>query len=107
MPSPLESDQVMNILCCPDDEIETLFVDNHGKVYAGDDHGGVTLFENGKLKFKLNIVEAVHGLIVENNYVYTIRNLDLSVHEFNTGNFLGFHAFQAKKSFFYQIPENT
>lgn len=48
--------------------------------------GGVTMFENGKLKCKMNMVEAVHGLIVEENDIYTIRNLDLSVHNFNKGN---------------------
>lgn len=83
MPSPLETDQIMNILHCPDVEIESLFADDQGRLLTGDDHGGVTLFINGVLKFKLNIIEAVHGLIVEENYVYTIRNMDLSVHEFH------------------------
>lgn len=49
--------------------------------------GGVTMFENGKLKCKFNTVEAVHGLIVERDSLYTIRNMDLSVHQFNKGKF--------------------
>ncbi len=85
--NPIESKNPTNLLNCPDDEIESLFVDNDGILYAGDDHGGVTVFEKGKLKFKMNMVESVHGLIVEDNWVYTIRNLDLMIQEFNKSEF--------------------
>lgn len=48
---------------------------------AGDSHGGVTAFENGKFKYTINIVEAVKSLYVEQELCYTLLNLDLSVHE--------------------------
>lgn len=47
----------------------------------GDNHGGVTAFENGKFKYTINIVEAVKSLYVESHLIYTLLNLDLSIHE--------------------------
>lgn len=47
----------------------------------GDNKGAVSLFEDGKFKFTLNIVEAVKSLYVEKELVYTLLNMDLSVHE--------------------------
>lgn len=45
--------------------------------------GGVTAFENGKLKFTINIVETVKSLYVEQDLFYTLMNNDLSVHKVN------------------------
>ncbi len=33
MPFPLESDQIMNVMHTPDDEIEVLFADDQGECY--------------------------------------------------------------------------
>jgi hypothetical protein len=41
----------------------------------------VTCFEDGKIKYTLNIVEHVKSLFVEKNYCYTLLNMDLSIHE--------------------------
>lgn len=46
-------------------------------LFLGDDHGGISIFDNGKFKFTMNIVEHVKGLFVEKNYVYTLANMDL------------------------------
>lgn len=64
-----------------ENEIEAVFVDKNLVFYSGDSHGGVTAFENGKLKFTINVVEAVKSLFVEQELIYTLLNLDLSVHE--------------------------
>ncbi|CAO1335145.1 unnamed protein product [Diamesa serratosioi] len=80
MENPLENDKA-SILLLHDNEIEALFVDDHLNFYCGDDKGGVTCFSNGKLKYQINIVEGVKSLFVENNLVYTLLNMDLSIHE--------------------------
>lgn len=77
--NPLESDDA-KILLQHENEIEALFTENT-LFYCGDAGGGVTCFEDGKFKFKMNIVEAVKSLFVEGNLVYTLLNLDLSIHE--------------------------
>jgi hypothetical protein len=41
----------------------------------------VTCFENGKLKYTLNVVEGVKSLYVEKELFYTLLNMDLSIHE--------------------------
>lgn len=77
--NPLESDDA-KVLFQHDNEIEALFCEN-ALFYCGDSQGGVTCFEDGKFKFKLNIVENVKSLFVEGKLVYTLLNLDLSIHE--------------------------
>jgi hypothetical protein len=44
---------------------------------VGDDHGAISIFENLKFKFKMNIVEHVKGLYIEKNFVYSLANMDL------------------------------
>lgn len=41
----------------------------------------MTCFEDGKLKYTLNIVEGVKSLFVEKDLCYTLLNMDLSIHE--------------------------
>ncbi|CRK90634.1 CLUMA_CG004336, isoform A [Clunio marinus] len=77
---PLESDD-HDVILQHENEIEAVFVDDKLWFYCGDDKGGVTAFEDGKLKFTLNIVECVKSLYVENNLYYTLLNHDLSIHE--------------------------
>ncbi|KAG5676869.1 hypothetical protein PVAND_006676 [Polypedilum vanderplanki] len=77
---PLESDEY-SILLKHDKEIESLFVDENNRLYCGDDHGGISIFENLKFKFMMNIVEHVKGLYVEKNFVYSLAQQDLSIHE--------------------------
>ena len=56
--------------------------------HSGDDKGAVTCFEDGKLKFTINVVEGVKSLFVEKSLCYTLLNLDLSIHEIrNNGKF--------------------
>lgn len=45
--------------------------------FSGDDHGGISVFENFKFKFMMNVVEHVKGLVVEKGNVYTLANMDL------------------------------
>lgn len=78
--NPLESYHIAVILN-HENEIEALSVDENNIFYAGDDHGGVSAFENGKFKFTLNVVEGVKSLCVEKGLVYTLLNIDLSIHE--------------------------
>lgn len=85
--NPLQSDDA-KVLLHHDTEIEAIFVDDDAKFYSGDSKGGVTCFEDGKLKFQMNIVECVKSLFVEGKYVYTLLNLDLSIHEVrDSGNY--------------------
>lgn len=78
--NPLTSDDA-KVLLHHDTEIEAIFVDDENKFFCGDSKGAVTCFQDGKLKFQMNIVECVKSLFVEGKYVYTLLNLDLSIHE--------------------------
>jgi len=81
--NPVDSDD-FSVILEHQNEIEALFVDND-RFFCGDDRGGVTCFENGKLKYTINVVEGVKSLYVENELLYTLFNNDLSIHEMREG----------------------
>uniref|UniRef100_A0A336MH40 CSON014705 protein n=1 Tax=Culicoides sonorensis TaxID=179676 RepID=A0A336MH40_CULSO len=69
-----ESKQICKTL----DEIESLYIQGD-TVYSGDDKGVVAFFEDDKFKSRIETSEEVKNLIVENGFIYTIRDRDLSI----------------------------
>ncbi|XP_066993199.1 myosin heavy chain kinase C [Anabrus simplex] len=67
-----------------EDEISRLFVAD-GVLYAGDDQGCITVFENDEVKLVYNLVEEVRDFAVVGNLIYTIRDRDLVITEMLPG----------------------
>lgn len=86
--NPLQSDEVKELLKCSDD-IESLFVDSKDNLYSGDDKGIITMWVDHKIKFKFNLVEQVRSVAVQNNYLYSIRDNDLTITEVMEGSSTG------------------
>lgn len=86
--NPLETDEVKELLKCGDD-IESLVVDGKDNLYSGDDKGIVTMWVDHKIKFKFNLVEEVRSLAIQNNYIYSIRENDLTITEVMEGSATG------------------
>lgn len=82
--NPLESDESKELVKCEMDEIECLVFENNS-LYSGDDKGVVTLWENDRIVFKFNLIEQVKSLAVEDNRIYTVRDLDAVVTEVMPG----------------------
>lgn len=75
--NPLEKCEPKQI-CKTMDEIESLYFQGD-TLYSGDDKGVVAFFENDKFKSRIETSEEVKGLIVEKEFLYTIRDRDLSI----------------------------
>lgn len=88
LPNALQSDEVKEMLKCGDD-IESLFVDSKDNLYSGDDKGIVTMWVDQKIKFKFNLVEEVRSLAIQNNFIYSIRENDLTITEVMEGSATG------------------
>lgn len=88
LPNPLQSDEVKELLKCGF-EIESLFVDSKDNLYSGDDKGIVTMWVDQKIKFKFNLVEEVRSLAIQNNFIYSIRENDLTITEVLEGSATG------------------
>lgn len=88
LPNPLQSDEVKELLKCRD-EIESLFVDSKDNLYSGDDKGIVTMWVDHKMKFKFNLVEQVRSMAIQNNFIYSIRENDLTITEVLEGSATG------------------
>lgn len=86
--NPLQTDEVKELLKCGDD-IESLVVDSKDNLYSGDDKGIVTMWVDHKIKFKFNLVEEVRSLAIQNNYIYSIRENDLTITEVMEGSATG------------------
>lgn len=54
-------------------------------LYTGDDKGVVSNWENDKMIFKYNLVEEVKGLAVEQEWIYTVRDLDVVISQVVSG----------------------
>ncbi|XP_055613432.1 uncharacterized protein LOC129759896 [Uranotaenia lowii] len=78
--NPIQSDEVKELLKCSD-EIESLFVDNKDNLYSGDDKGIITMWVDQRIKFKFNLVEEVRSMAIQNNFIYSIRDNDLTITE--------------------------
>lgn len=85
---PLQSDKVEELLKCSDD-IESLFVDSKDNFYSGDDKGIITMWVDRKIKFKFNLVEQMRSIAVQNNFIYSIRDNDLTITEVMEGSSTG------------------
>ncbi|KAL9693880.1 hypothetical protein quinque_013165 [Culex quinquefasciatus] len=85
---PLQSDKVEELLKCSDD-IESLFVDSKDNLYSGDDKGIITMWVDRKIKFKFNLVEQMRSIAVQNNFIYSIRDNDLTITEVLEGSSTG------------------
>lgn len=79
---PLEKCEVKQI-CKTMDEIESLYIQGD-TLYSGDDKGVVAFFENDKFKSRIETSEEVKGLLIENEFIYTIRDRDLSIFSADT-----------------------
>lgn len=88
LPDPLQSDKVEEMLKCSDD-IESLFVDSKDNLYSGDDKGIITMWVDRKIKFKFNLVEQMRSIAVQNNFIYSIRDNDLTITEVIEGSSTG------------------
>lgn len=88
LPDPLQSDKVEEMLKCSDD-IESLFVDSKDNLYSGDDKGIITMWVDRKIKFKFNLVEQMRSIAVQNNFIYSIRDNDLTITEVLEGSSTG------------------
>ncbi|XP_055523637.1 uncharacterized protein LOC129717628 [Wyeomyia smithii] len=88
LPDPLQSDDIKELLKCSD-EIESLFVDSKDNLWSGDDKGIVTMWVDHKIKFKFNLVEQVRSLAIQNNWIYSIRDNDLTITEVLEGSTTG------------------
>lgn len=86
--APLQSDKVEEMLKCSDD-IESLFVDSKDNLYSGDDKGIITMWVDRKIKFKFNLVEQMRSIAVQNNFIYSIRDNDLTITEVLEGSSIG------------------
>lgn len=86
--TPLQSDEVKELLKCSDD-IESLFVDSKDNLYSGDDKGIITMWVDHKIKFKFNLVEQVRSMAIQNNFIYSIRDNDLTITEVLEGSATG------------------
>lgn len=86
--NPLQSDKVEELLKCSDD-IESLFVDSKDNLYSGDDKGIITMWVDRKIKFKFNLVEQMRSIAVQNNFIYSIRDNDLTITEVLEGSSTG------------------
>uniref|UniRef100_A0A1Q3F980 Putative wd40 domain protein n=1 Tax=Culex tarsalis TaxID=7177 RepID=A0A1Q3F980_CULTA len=85
---PLQSDKIEELLKCSDD-IESLFVDSKDNFYSGDDKGIITMWVDRKIKFKFNLVEQMRSIAVQNNFIYSIRDNDLTITEVLEGSSTG------------------
>lgn len=85
---PIQSNKVEELLKCSDD-IESLFVDSKDNLYSGDDKGIITMWVDHKMKFKFNLVEQMRSIAVQNNYLYSIRDNDLTITEVLEGSATG------------------
>lgn len=88
LPNPLQSDEVKELLKCGD-EIESLFVDSKDNLYSGDDKGIVTMWVDQKIKFKFNLVEEVRSMAIQDNFIYSVRDNDLTITEVLEGSATG------------------
>lgn len=79
----IKSSAVEVLLRCDDIILAMVFVDDH--LYTGDEKGVVTKWKNDKIVFKYNLVEEVKTLGIENNLIYTARDLDVVVSEILPG----------------------
>ncbi|XP_055615538.1 uncharacterized protein LOC129761790 [Toxorhynchites rutilus septentrionalis] len=86
--NPLQSDAVKELLKCSD-EIESLFVDSRDNLYSGDDKGIITMWVEHRIKFKFNLVEQVRSMAIQNNFIYSIRDNDLTITELLEGSSTG------------------
>lgn len=86
--NPMQSDKVEELLKCSDD-IESLFVDSKDNLYSGDDKGIITMWVDRKIKFKFNLVEQMRSIAVQNNFIYSIRDNDLTITEVLEGSSTG------------------
>ncbi|KAG8275468.1 hypothetical protein J6590_085372 [Homalodisca vitripennis] len=68
----------------PSNEIMRLyFID--GKLYSGDDKGNVMVWQNDKQIGQYEVGEEVWDIIVNGNFLFTVRNLDVSIIEMKPG----------------------
>ncbi|KAL5279953.1 hypothetical protein ACFFRR_004143 [Megaselia abdita] len=80
---PIKSNTVEDLLRCDDVILAMVFVDGH--LYTGDEKGVVTKWKNDKIVFKYNLVEEVKTLGIQNNSIYTARDLDVVISEILPG----------------------
>lgn len=80
---PIKSDTVEDLLRCDDAILAMVFDDGH--LYTGDEKGVVTKWKNDKIVFKYNLVEEVKTLGIQNNLIYTARDLDVVISEILPG----------------------
>lgn len=79
---PLNDKGSTKVLECKE-EIFSVYCDKE-KAYCGDDKGVVSVFEDGKFISRVETSESCMGLKVEDNFIYTIRDRDLSINNLNT-----------------------
>ncbi|XP_013109836.1 E3 ubiquitin-protein ligase TRAF7 [Stomoxys calcitrans] len=72
-------DKVEELVRC-DDVIQAMYCEGD-VLYAGDDKGVVSNWENDKMLFKYNLVEEVKSLAAEKGWIYTVRDLDMVISE--------------------------
>lgn len=63
-----------------EDAIQSMYCEGD-VLYAGDDKGVVSNWENDKMLFKFNLVEEVKSLAAEQGWIYTVRDLDMVISE--------------------------
>ncbi|KNC25086.1 hypothetical protein FF38_11903 [Lucilia cuprina] len=76
-------DKVEDLFHC-DDVIQAMYCEGD-ILYTGDDKGVVTNWENDKMLFKFNLVEEVKGLAAEQDWIYTVRDLDVVISQVVSG----------------------
>lgn len=79
---PLKDKESKKVLECRE-EILSVCCDKN-KVYCGDDKGVVSAFEDDKFISRIETSESCNGLKVEDNFIFTIRDKDLSVNTMTT-----------------------
>lgn len=67
-----------------DDVVQAMYCEGD-ILYTGDDKGVVSNWENDKMLFKYNLVEEVKGLAAEQEWIYTVRDLDVVISQVVTG----------------------
>uniref|UniRef100_A0A1B6LR36 WD repeat-containing protein 55 homolog n=1 Tax=Graphocephala atropunctata TaxID=36148 RepID=A0A1B6LR36_9HEMI len=77
-------EQTSTLIDNPNNEIMRLYFTD-GRLYSGDDKGNVMVWENDNKIGQYEVGEEVWDILVDGNFLFTVRNLDVSIIEMKPG----------------------